>query len=499
MKAARITALLMAILICAAMAAACAGGPPAELTSAEITTSGPDSGDLTTGKESDCDSNGYLLDALPELDFGGNEVRVLYDNKFIMPDFFVESENGEAVNDAIYNRNLSVEERLKIKLAFTGEAGSDGNQQKYVAAAMNDVKSGDNSFSVYGAYSRTIPLLSMQGGLMNLLDTKYFDVDKPWWPDALTDECTINGKLFFATGDISTNALWNMCAIYYNKKIWDDSTFGFTPEELVNGNTWTLDKFIEITQDFYSDDGNGTRDSADIYGVCAYDVMFDAFLNYSGVISVMKDESGRLALSEDYLGEKTVTLAAKLGDLCKHQGAHHSSTMANEHNLFFSGHSLFIIDGTYIIIDTAKGGSRIEFGYGLIPGPKFDANQEKYMTNMRYPYQMFAINSGCSDTDRASAVLEAQGSKGYRSVTPAIFEVTMKSRYAADNEVAKMYDILRAGICFDCGRIYNYSVSNFYPNFRNAVFAGGAGWAVQAKSISKSTPAKLEEVMAIYD
>ena len=222
----------MAILICAAMAAACAGGPPAELTSAEITTSGPDSGDLTTGKESDCDSNGYLLDALPELDFGGNEVRVLYDNKFIMPDFFVESENGEAVNDAIYNRNLSVEERLKIKLAFTGEAGSDGNQQKYVAAAMNDVKSGDNSFSVYGAYSRTIPLLSMQGGLMNLLDTKYFDVDKPWWPDALTDECTINGKLFFATGDISTNALWNMCAIYYNKKIWDDSTFGFTPEEI---------------------------------------------------------------------------------------------------------------------------------------------------------------------------------------------------------------------------------------------------------------------------
>ena len=499
MKLAKITALFLAVLMCAAMIAACANGSVTDGTTASSAAPSPDASDSITDRPANVDEEGYLLDSLPELDFGDTDVWMLYDTKFSMPEYFVESESGETVNDAIYQRNMKVEERLKVKLKFKGELGNDKNQEVFVGTAMNDVKSGDNLYSLYGAYSRTIPLLSMQGGLQNLLETEYFDVEKPWWPDALTNECTINGKLFFATGDISTNTLWMMCAIFYNKGMWESHSFGYTLEEQVANNTWTLDKFIEIVQDFYADDGNGIVDMSDTFGISGYDACYDAFLNYSGVISIVKDGNGRLALADDYLGEKTETLVSKLGDLCKHSSVHHSSTSKDERDLFLSGHSLFIIDGTYIISDKTSGGSAIDFEYGLIPGPKFDADQEKFVTNMRYPFNMYAINSGCDNPELAAAVLEAQASAAYRGVTPAIFEVTMKSRYAADNEVSKMYDILRDGICFDVGRIYNYSISNFYPNFRKTVFAGGAGWASQAKVISKSIPQKLDEVMAIYE
>ena len=49
------------------------------------------------------DEYGYIRDKLPEkLDLGGIEVLTLYDNLVQMPDFFVECENGDAVNDAIF-------------------------------------------------------------------------------------------------------------------------------------------------------------------------------------------------------------------------------------------------------------------------------------------------------------------------------------------------------------------------------------------------------------
>ena len=213
MKLAKITALFLAALMCAAMIAACADGAGTDGTTASSVAPSPDASNSITDRPANVDEEGYLLDSLPELDFGDTDVWMLYDTKFSMPEYFVDSESGETVNDAIYQRNMKVEERLKVKLKFKGELGNDKNQEVFVGTAMNDVKSGDNLYSLYGAYSRTIPLLSMQGGLQNLLETEYFDVEKPWWPDALTNECTINGKLFFATGDISTNTLWMMCAI----------------------------------------------------------------------------------------------------------------------------------------------------------------------------------------------------------------------------------------------------------------------------------------------
>ena len=95
MKLAKITALFLAALMCAAMIAACADGAGTDGTTASSVAPSPDASNSITDRPANVDEEGYLLDSLPELDFGDTDVWMLYDTKFSMPEYFVDSESGE--------------------------------------------------------------------------------------------------------------------------------------------------------------------------------------------------------------------------------------------------------------------------------------------------------------------------------------------------------------------------------------------------------------------
>ena len=88
---------------------------------------------------------------------------------------------------------------------------------------------------------------------------------------------------------------------------------------------------------------------------------------------------------------------------------------------------------------------------------------------------MYAINVSSSKIDECSAVLEAMGSENYRSVTPKVFEAAMKVRYASNSEAGEMYDIIRAGISFDLGRLFAGTFGNHTANlFRKNAISGSS-------------------------
>lgn len=481
--------LLAALVLLPLAACSTPGNDPADTTSAAATDAPEQTEKPTT------DENGYLLDTLPEkLDFG-KDVTVLWDKGTQMPDFFVEGENGDVVNDAIWKRNNLLEERLGVKLQFVE---ADNDKAKFLSAAEADYIAGDNHYAIYGAYSRTIPYISSKLTLMNLLESEYFNVQMPWWPTSLTEQLIINNKLFMCSGDISTMTLWQMSALYYNRDMWNDRGYGYTLEDTVEAGNWTVEKMIGIVQECYADDGDGKVGLTDTFGFVCYGASFDAMMNSAGIVSIVKNADGKLELSEDYAGEKGVTLVEKLGKMCKMNAFHQSDTQKTERNLFFDGQSLFIVDGMYLVTNDQTGGASIDFKYGLIPCPKYDEGQEKYITGMRYSYTMYAVNDSSDVSREAAAVIECLGSYGYRFVSPMIFEVTMKTRYSTDGQSSKMFDILRDGVCFDIGRIYNYSMNNFYPNFRKTCFDGGAGWAGMNKSLAKILPSQLEAILEFY-
>ena len=100
----RVLSLMLACLFCVTLIVACN----------DTSSNGDDDGDNGL-IDSRFDVNGRLNDNLPaDLNFGGEEVTVLYWNDVERPEFEQESITGDNVRDAIYDRNNQIEDRLNI-------------------------------------------------------------------------------------------------------------------------------------------------------------------------------------------------------------------------------------------------------------------------------------------------------------------------------------------------------------------------------------------------
>ena len=85
------------------------------------------------------DADGYLLDTLPDnLNFDAT-VAIMYWSDVEHPEFTVDSLIGEIVNDAIYNRNLTVENRLGVTLNWIGTLGNYNNQKNFITQAQSSI------------------------------------------------------------------------------------------------------------------------------------------------------------------------------------------------------------------------------------------------------------------------------------------------------------------------------------------------------------------------
>ncbi len=232
----------------------------AETKSTDVITTAPEAATEASSAETTVvieETTQYEPDDLDEkYDF--NEVITFFiwsDHR--MKEFFSE-DGGNTIDHAIYNRNIKVSERLGITIDFVQEKGSLDFYKEWNKKAENDWNS-DNAYDIYSGYSRAVPLLAINGMTANLLEYDTFSVEKPWWPEALTTECTIKNKLLFCTGDIATSLLWYMDAVLYNKELYNAYYNGQqTPMDMVDANEWTFEKLFNLTKDIYTPATDGS-------------------------------------------------------------------------------------------------------------------------------------------------------------------------------------------------------------------------------------------------
>lgn len=492
----RIIALIMALMTVAGMVVACAE------TSGEITTDGGAAVTVAPDVESaEPEETDYALDKLQEKYNFNETITIFMWSNYTMREFYAD-ESGDVIDDAIFNRNISVEERLGIEFEYVEEKGASSDYAQWIVKAETDWAS-DNSYDIYAGYSRSAPLMTLKGMTANLLEyPESFFADMPWWPTALTEECTINDKLYFCSGDISTNLLWMMIGTFYNKELYEQYFAGQkSPMDMVEDNEWTMDVFFSMAKDIYEDDGNGSRDAADFYGHLIYDTNIDAFQTSAGVTSIERDEDAGLRVSEAWNSQRCADACALVGEYIKADGVFVKDD-TKIRDIFYEERALFITDRLFIVAgkDSQETG-KIEFSYGLVPQPKFSADQDKYLTNVGHPFTMYAVNSQSKNIEAAVTTLEALGSANHRTVTPAVFEVAMKVRYTDDPQTSSMYDTLREGISFDIGRLYAETFKNGTANlFRTtAKSANPSGLLSNIKKNQKIFENAIKTIMEFYN
>ncbi len=488
-----ISRIIIALLILAMtlpMVLSCAETGQTGETTAPAETEAPGSGAAETTAE---DTLFAKSDIPEDLRFDGTTVNILYWDDVPNVEFFVEDQTGEAVNDAIYKRNAKIQEQFGVTLEFTGTPGNNSNQSAFVNACVNSTQSGADAYDLFCGYTMTGATLMTEGVTQDLTDYEVMEFDKPWWPKSLISKATIRDGIYFASGDISTNFIHMMYLVMFNKDMLSDfhNMSADVLYDLAYNGEWTLDKFIEFTDGVYLEqDGDNTASEGDRYGVVVTNVHFDPFYAGSGLTTVEVDGDGNLVLSADLFSQKTVDLLEKLCNLLHTSG---NAYIKKSEPIFAAGQALFLVDRPYVItrslVDTG-------FNFGILPIPKYDTDQEEYRTCLGFGYTMYMLSTAAPDPEAAAATLELMAYQSYLNVTPALFEESMKLRYADQSDDAFMFDLIREAVDIDIARLFTNELEKMsYSIFRNAVNNNGAGsYISQQKAYEKNLSRMLTKI-----
>ena len=500
----KLTALLCALLMILPSLVACAETKDPEVTTENegaATTEAPIVEPETTA-DPNYDEQGYLKSKLPEdLKYTDETIQILNWNSE-RPEFeILEADTGlDMVNDAIYERNVATEARLGITFEWTEQKGDSNTLKDFVNFVQNCYNSGDY-YDIIATYSRTAASLSSNGLLedLNKVEDSYLDFDMPWWPEAMLSTCSMKDSLFFVSGDISTNLLHMMYALYYNMYMLKDLNLP-DPVKMVDEKTWTIDALIELTADLYEDsDSSGHASDGDTFGFTSNYFHLEAFYSGSGMMLIEPGSGDKvLKISDDYTSQKTIDLVDKLRGWFE-QGDTYINPPGgklNNDGVFAEGRALFTQNRVYIADAKYNKGTlrNADWEYGILPNPLYDKDQEDYITLLGNPFTHWCIMKEARNPSMSTAVIECLCSEGYRKTSPALFENNMKYRYTPDSsdkgDGARMFDIIRENISFDLGRMFAAEL-NYISEKPLRAALDNQSWA----TVSKQTMVALNKLL----
>lgn len=492
----RTGAVVVCLLLLAADIAACAVKPPSD----EVSRSG---GTLAAQESETLDERASAKDALPsDLNYDGASVTFLsedpgYSGGEANKNMYIQGPDeltGEIVEDAVYNRNKSVEERLNAKIEYVVTV-SDYN------AITNEVRkvvqAGDNVYDLVIGAQFGLCRLAAEGVYLNALSNPYLDFSRPWWWPGYMEEISIGReKRFFLVGDYFIDMLFGARVLFFNKVIYTNY-FG-DPDDMYNvviDGGWTLDKMAEFEKSCYADlNGNSTVDADDLFGYVTYLTYssVDAFVFATDVKLTKRDANGLVEF--DMGTERQITLAEKLLDVFYNQGSYIYPAGENTAK-FISGQALFLGNAALLSTTELRG---MTDDFGMIPYPKLDESQAGYGALIHDTQQLGAIPVTSLNFEMTGAVLEALSSESYRSVIPAYYETALKVKYTRDEVSAQMIDIIHDSIRTDFAFVYYASLNNIGMIYRTLVTAKSSDFMSEYAKLEKSAQKSLDKLITAY-
>ena len=439
----RITTFMLAALLSASALFACG----ASRDSADIkpeTLAGAESVEETLSEEE------KLYADLPEGDFGG-AVFTLLQYEEIAPSsgaICVSELNGEAVNDAKYERDQAIKEKLNVDIAFYNTSLENVNK-----IVKETVSSGDD---VYQAISQNTPSavskFLMQGYLLDQNDIPEMDFSRPWWNDNAMDSTRLNSRSYLSFGDINYYLFDFQSILIFSKPIIED--YGMSdPYAIVGDGKWTIDSFLQMCRDAAHDlDGDGVLGKkADMIGYSGYVSQSDLAFTHAADAELFSFDSDGV-ISYDGVSEKYFDVISRYSAvLGSKEYALHDSSWRDR---FRAGTVLFCGVG----VGELSMMRDLEFDYGLIPFPKYDEDQPGYISYVTDQMQPITVPVTVSDTEMCGAVLENMAAESYRRIREDYFNGLVESKYVRDEESVQILRTLFAGdIRFELARIYEWA------------------------------------------
>ena len=399
---------------------------------------------------------------LPAKDFGGYEFTFLsrtIDNvdwvEWNHRDLTAEEENGDVINDAVFLRNSKIGEKYNITF---NEIVVENPQ--LVSLTQKSVKAGDDSYDVVAPHIMELATLSQGGNLMNLFSVPNMDLSQQWWDQGTIRDLSIINKLFILQGDLLVIDNDAMEAMIFNKAVLRDNALD-DPYVIVKNGEWTLDKLIEMSKGIAQDlNGDGEMYIKDDKFGCIVQADTNISFFVSGGEKVCsKDENDYPVIT--FGSERGYNILEKVSELMldennvvhlhRYEGQFgiydEQVKMMEENRALFSWIRMRIVE-------RLRG---MEMDFGILPLPKLDKNQDKYITHMNpHTGAGISIPITAGDIERTGMILEDLCAESRYTLRPAYYERNLKGKYTRDDESYEMLDIILSNTAHDIGYVYDF-------------------------------------------
>lgn len=378
------------------------------------------------------------------------------------PNYVGDDLNGESVNDAQFNRDVFVESSYNVSIEYIKyeDLGVFGD------AVRNQVVAGDHTLDCMEAemvYS--ICPLSGTGVLADLNSITGLDLTASWWSQNMNKELTIGNKLYATTGPIAFSYYYSPRIVAYNLRLAEEYKVGDLYAVVEEGK-WTLDAMYNSMQSVTHDlNGDGKMDEDDMWGASVDEYSAAGFYISAGGTQTKINDDGSLNflydLPENY--DRIEKIASIVGNGAVTQKAEELASRSGTYNIidkvysFKNGNVLYLGYGAQAIAFYLRD---MEDDYGILPVPKYDENQNEYITfaNAHVPAYI-AIPANNNRGDMHGVLLGSLGYISQRDIQPLVAGVTLKGKAARDEGSQKMIDIIYEDIYLDLNSCYNFGGS----------------------------------------
>ena len=457
------------------------------------TGSGPVN-DQGPGEDHGEDFSGDILAGLPEMDFKGETFGIYLPNnpESVQPvGIYTEGMNGEIFNDAVYNKNIFIEEKYNVNLKI--EFGPDWDSTP--VDLKKNVLAGDSPYDLYLAHINVgVTGMTADGLVRDWNDVPYVDFDKPWWNSSTKDMLAINGKIYWT---VSSMSMPDTVVLLFNKQMLQNHGLE-NPYELVRSGKWTIDKLAEISKSVTIDlDNDGKWTKNDQYGLEYGKSWQTEYLMYAmGGNMFLLDSGGNPELN--LLNPKMISIYEKMWDL------------------FYTGNPAFLYDQTtgptnnvptigiesdrilfcQYLLNTCRALNAVEVDYGIVPLPKFDEKQENYLAFTHSSLYCIPVIATKEKLEMTGFLMEALARLGHRDILPMYHDTVLKIKTSRDDDSSEMLDIIFGNPTDDIVNHYNLDNDVTYFFTRTMIAGKKQNYISEVEKIQDKIKIKYDEFYA---
>lgn len=428
----------------------------------------------------------------PDVDFDGYVFRVssiASDTHYTTLD--PKALSGEAVNDALYERNRAIEDDYGIEF----ECVSTDIDSNYSLLEKQVMAGSGDDYDLIMQISRNAFSAATKNLLINYEELTYVDTNKEYYFEDINRQFTIGNNTFFAYGYDNINVFSLSSALFFNKEIVHEAGMGNIYDDVRN-KTWTFDRLYALSTEAASDDnGDGAfKLGEDVLGLIGnYDRTIPCFWVTAGEKLITKDADD-LPVYTANGNERMINIMQEAAAYFDTDAFDVYGADVNRLNAFMNGKALFLSTG---IGELSKLKSA-ELDYGVIPWPMYDQSQQDYVSRCGDAW-LHCVPSNAKNPERTSIIMQALAYYSAATVYKAYYENALTSKYVRDPESVEMMQIILSTLSVDLGDTIWFENLRFPITKAFLSKKGDIGIASTFKSFERVAQREIDEVMDFLD